>query len=272
MLSTTLKQRLQPIIAVERLGLITDIDGTISRIAPTPDGATVDPLCRAALSQLSEHLPLVAAVSGRAARDVQRMLQLPAMRYIGNHGLEVWGQDGGVLVPAAQPFSAAVREFVVAMERYELPEGVVLESKGITATLHYRLATDQAAAEAWLRKVLGELASAHNLIITEGLMIFEVRPPVSWHKGSAVGWLIDDQKLDAAIFFGDDLTDVDGFRAIAAARKRGCQAVAIGVINPESHPSVAETADICIDGVGSTAEVLQWILEQRLAQVQATNS
>ncbi len=272
MLSTTLKQRLQPIIAVERLGLITDIDGTISRIAPTPDGATVDPLCRHALSQLVECIPCVAAVSGRAARDVQRMLQLPAMRYIGNHGLELWGQDGSVLVPAAQPFSAAVREFVVAMERYALPEGVVLESKGITATLHYRLATDQSAAEVWLRKVLAELAAAHNLIITEGLMIFEVRPPVNWHKGSAVGWLIEEQKLEAAIFFGDDLTDVDGFRSIAAARERGCQAVAIGVINPESHPSVAETADVCIDGVASTAEVLQWILEQRMAHLAPTNT
>ena len=128
------------------------------------------------------------------------------------------------------------------------------------------------AAELWLRKVLSELAAAHNLIITEGLMIFEVRPPVDWHKGSAVAWLIEDHKLEAAIFLGDDLTDVDGFRSIAAARERGCQALAIGVINPESHPSVAETADICIDGVGSTAEVLQWILEQRIAQVQATNS
>ncbi|GAA5528611.1 trehalose-phosphatase [Herpetosiphon gulosus] len=272
MLSTTLKQRLQPLIAVERLGLITDIDGTISRIAPTPDGATVEPLCRAALGQLTEYLPLVAAVSGRAARDVQRMLQLPAMRYIGNHGLEIWGHDGGMLVPAAQPYSAAVREFVVAMQRYELPEGVVLESKGITATLHYRLATDQTAAELWLRKVLAELAAAHNLIITEGLMIFEVRPPVDWHKGSAVAWLIEDHKLEAAIFLGDDLTDVDGFRSIAAAREQGCQALAIGVINPESHPSVAETADICINGVDASAEVLQWILEQRLARTHPAGS
>ena len=69
-------------------GLITDIDGTISQTAPTPQQAEVSPLCRRYLSVLCNHLALVAAISGRPAVQVKSLIDIDGMVYIGSHGLE----------------------------------------------------------------------------------------------------------------------------------------------------------------------------------------
>ncbi|MFC2008109.1 trehalose-phosphatase, partial [Chloroflexota bacterium] len=71
-------------------GLITDVDGTISRTAPTPQQAKVSPLCHHYLSILRPHLAVVAAISGRPAVEVKNMIGIDGMVYIGNYGLERW--------------------------------------------------------------------------------------------------------------------------------------------------------------------------------------
>ena len=71
-------------------GLITDVDGTISETAPTPQEAKVHSLCQRYLSELCRHLPLVAAISGRSVAQVRDMVGIDGMVYVGNHGLEVW--------------------------------------------------------------------------------------------------------------------------------------------------------------------------------------
>ncbi len=71
-------------------GLITDIDGTISEMAPMPPEAKVYPLCRRYLKVLCNHLALVVAISGRPVAQVMDMIGINGMVYIGNHGLERW--------------------------------------------------------------------------------------------------------------------------------------------------------------------------------------
>src|SRR3954454_4110447 len=68
--------------------VVTDIDGTISAIAPTPAEAMVDPGAKAALDLLARKLAVVVVVSGRAPRDAAAMVGLPGVVYVGNHGLE----------------------------------------------------------------------------------------------------------------------------------------------------------------------------------------
>ena len=57
--------------------VVTDIDGTISGIAPTPAEAMVDPGAKAALGLLMERLATVAVVSGRAPQDGAAMVGIP---------------------------------------------------------------------------------------------------------------------------------------------------------------------------------------------------
>ena len=82
-------------LVVSPFGLITDIDGTISEIAPVPQEAQVSPVCRGSLVILTEQLELVAAISGRPAVEAREMIGIDGMVYIGNHGLERW--EGGVV-------------------------------------------------------------------------------------------------------------------------------------------------------------------------------
>ena len=88
------KEEFLKAINTPRLGLITDVDGTISPIVDVPDEARVTPRNLKLLAELEIQLPLVAVVSGRSAEDVAQRVGLPGLVYIGNHGMERF-QDGG---------------------------------------------------------------------------------------------------------------------------------------------------------------------------------
>ncbi|MGQ9571997.1 MAG: hypothetical protein ACUVV3_02250 [Dehalococcoidia bacterium] len=55
---------LKPILGQRPFGLASDIDGTFSPIADTPDLATVTPLCRRYLAEIARQVEVVAAISG----------------------------------------------------------------------------------------------------------------------------------------------------------------------------------------------------------------
>ncbi|HEU4792254.1 MAG TPA: trehalose-phosphatase, partial [Nitrolancea sp.] len=96
-------------------GLITDLDGTISRIAPAPELAEVEPAARDALRVLAERLDLVAIVSGRSAADAQRLLQLDRVVYMGNHGLERRARGRTEVAPEARPYLPLIPQTLTAL-------------------------------------------------------------------------------------------------------------------------------------------------------------
>ena len=255
--------KLRNVAQPHRLGLFCDIDGTLSRIAPTPDAARVDAACLSALALLLEHVPLVAAVTGRAPLDARALVGIAGMLYVGNHGLERWVDGAVVPEPAVVPFAEAVTKTLDGLVAHRLPEGVILENKGVTASVHYRQAADHAAAEALLGGLLRPLAAEHGLRLLPGRMIFEIRPPVALNKGTAISALIAEHALEAAIFIGDDVTDVDGFKALHAARAAGATTLAVGVLSPETPAVVREQADVTVSGVEGVAELLVQLLDLR---------
>ena len=68
--------------------LITDIDGTISRIAAHPDDATVSDAARASLRRLGSELALVAVVTAREEPVARRMVGVDSLAYVGNYALD----------------------------------------------------------------------------------------------------------------------------------------------------------------------------------------
>src|SRR5215207_10047867 len=134
--------------------MVTDIDGTISAIAPTPAEAMVDPGAKAALALLAERLTVVAVISGRAPQDGVAMVGLPELTYIGNHGLERIARGTPWTHPvaaAAQPaIATALAEIESAARSVADVPWLLIENKGVTGTVHYRLAPDQIAAVALL--------------------------------------------------------------------------------------------------------------------------
>src|ERR671910_179818 len=147
--------------------VITDIDGTISDIAPTPAEAMVDPGAKAALALLAERLAAVAVVSGRAPQDGAAMVGLPELIYVGNHGLERIARGTPWTHPvaaAAQPaIAAALAEIESAARAAADVPWLLVENKGVTGTIHYRLAPDQTAAAALLEPLARPAAERPRL-------------------------------------------------------------------------------------------------------------
>jgi trehalose 6-phosphate phosphatase len=240
---------------------VTDIDGTISAIAATPAEAMVDPGAKAALDLLNRRLAAVAVVSGRAPQDGAVMVGLPDLTYIGNHGLERIARGTPWTHPtaaAAQPaIAAALAEIETAARAAADLPWLIVENKGVTGTIHYRLAPDPALAIALLEPLVRDAATRHGLRLTLGRMIFEVRPPLAVNKGTAIRELAEELGLRGIVFFGDDVTDVDAFRALRGMRASGDAAtLRVGVLGPDTSPLVLEEIDLSIDGVPACAATL----------------
>ena len=246
------------VLAFTPAGLVTDIDGTISPTAPTPEDAAVSPACRDALQSLCARLALVAAVSGRDAAKAREMVGLDGMVYVGNHGLERW-QDGGIsVVEEARQYVPLIRDAVEALRAGLDAPGLIVEDKGVTASVHYRLSPDPAAAREVILAFLAAAPEARGLRITEGKLVVEVRPPVAVDKGTSLERLVLEKGLQSIVYIGDDVTDVDAFRSLRALASRGvCRGLALGVVEAETPPEIAQESDMVLRGVPEVEELLR---------------
>ena len=274
-----LKNALPP----EGPALLLDVDGTISVIAPTPQEATVDPGCKQALQALASNLPLLAAISGRPAAEVAAMVGVAGMVYAGNHGLEQW-RDGAVRTdPRAAALAGAVDAALRQLkERLSLPNGqaglsgIIFEHKGLTAAVHYRLSPDPAEARRAILKAARDVARPLPVQVHEGRMVVELRPALKADKGTAVAALLEEYQLArgdasrpaAAFYLGDDLTDVDAFRALhgwaqqpvlSSVEGYARWGAAVAVLSAETPPELREEGDFWLAGVEEVRLFLVWL-------------
>ena len=104
--------------------------------------------------------------------------------------------------------------------------GVFIEDKGITFSMHYRLAEHNDYLKA--RKVFFQIIKPYILKkkvrITYGKKVIEIRPNIEWDKGKVSLWLVNmvkkkyNLKSVIPIYAGDDTTDEDAFKVL---RKEG---------------------------------------------------
>ena len=259
------KDQLLKAIEKPRLGLITDVDGTISPIVDVPDEARVTLRNLDLLAELQAQLTLTAVVSGRAAKDVYQRIGLPGLVYIGNHGMEQW-RDGKVIV---SPTAAAYRD-TLAVATTEIKQilvaGLRFEDKGATLSVHYRQTSDPEQVAMRLTPSMQSIAEKHGLHLTQGRMVFEFRPPVNIDKGTAFEELVRTHQLDAAFYLGDDTTDVAVFTAARRLRESNqCLAYGLGVESQGTPQVVFTEADYLVQEVAGVESFLSWLLEARIA-------
>ena len=210
-----------------RAAILLDVDGVLAPIVPRPEDARVPDETRAELRRLCSRYALVACVSGRAGDDARRIVEVPELTYVGNHGLE--------LEPEAQAWTARLREFLSTLEWSDL------EDKGLTAALHFRRAGDEAAARAELEEI-AERARATGFVARFGRKVLEIVPPLEANKGTAIRRLLEERALRRALYAGDDTTDLDGFAALDGLEA----AVRVAVVSTEAPRDLAETADVVV--------------------------
>lgn len=242
-------------------GLFSDFDGTLSPVAPTPDDAVLAVGAEDALRRLVPLVDTVAIVTGRASANASERVGVPGIRYVGNHGLEELFDGVATIQPGARTQVDAIGQAIAAIEKETIDRGVrdglVFEDKRLSGSVHYRLAPDHEAAYQVLRELADREAARHDLVVTGGKLVLELRPKLTVNKGTAVAQLIDSRQLRGAVMLGDDVTDVDAFRAIRRARQDGLTGVSVGVMTAETHPSVLETADVCLSDVSECVVLLE---------------
>jgi trehalose 6-phosphate phosphatase len=237
--------------------ILTDIDGTLAPIVPTPDMSEVSEELRGLLRKLSEKYLLVAGISGRKTQDALDLIGLNEIVYFGNHGFEIL-RDGEVeVIPDALPYFERVQELERRAKEELAPLGAFVEEKGITASVHYRNVPPE-VGERSVQFVKAE-GERLGLRITVGRGVVEARPPIRADKGTAVRALVEEYRPKRAMFLGDDTTDLDAFRELAALREDGTleEFLRVGVRSEEGPPEIVNEADLVVDSVEGVGEVLR---------------
>lgn len=259
------KGELEKAIQQPRFGLFSDLDGTLSPIAPTAEAAQITPRNRELLAELAKELPLVALISGRRAASLQNKVGLAGIVYVGNHGLEQWIDGKAVVLPEAATYSKTLQAARAELEAL-MPEGAYVEDKEATLSVHYR-ATKYPSDFALVHAVqISSIAKSHGLELFTGKMVFEVRPPIQVDKGSAFRELAQQHQLDSALFLGDDISDLHALQTARELRENKiCAGWGIGVQSDEAPEELAQAADYLATGVADVEALLGWVLMARKA-------
>ena len=119
-----------------------------------------------------------------------------------------------------------------------------LEDKEAIAALHWRGVPDEDDAEAAIREV-AERAEKAGFTTHWGRKVLEIRPPVRIDKGAGIVSLLRDRDLAAALYVGDDVTDLDAFRGLDELSRRAGSAPRCGsaCAPTRARPGSASEAD-----------------------------
>lgn len=249
-------QRALAVLAVRPSALITDVDGTISPIAARPEEAHVLPEARQALGRLHGLLDLVAVVSGRPAAAVAALVGVPGLTYIGNHGLDACVDGQPTILPDAVAWVPRIERALEAVRSRVQVSGLLVEPKGPSGSIHYRLCQDPPTVRRRILDTLAGLPESSGLRIEDGRMVVNLLPPLHVTKGSAVHRLVRRHGLSGLVYLGDDVTDAHAFRSLSSLSEDGLATLSIAVTAPETPHTVRRLADASVASVYEAADLL----------------
>lgn len=224
----------------QRCAFFFDVDGTLIDIAIHPDAVTVPKTLLDDLRVLErESGGAVALVSGRSIESLDTLfspLRLPAS---GVHGAQMrLSADGPVELRSpilAEPLRAALAELGRKLD------GVLVEDKGTSIAMHYRMNPAIGPRLQALLTAFVEHAD-DGLGLLPGRLVFELKHR-SHDKGSAVRQFMATAAFAGRrpVFMGDDVTDEAAFAVIA---QMGGLVVSVGRELPVADAVLPEAADV----------------------------
>lgn len=182
--------------------LAFDFDGTLAPIVSRPDQAHIPTAVAGRLSWLAARLP-VAIVTGRSVADVRKRLGFTPRYIVGNHGAE----DETDPVGAAARANALnpLRKLLATRAAALTTAGVLIEDKGQSIALHYRLSRGRERALAMIRELLS--SAQVPLHVFKGKMVINATAAGAPDKAHAVQSLLARSGASCALFAGDDVND-----------------------------------------------------------------
>jgi trehalose 6-phosphate phosphatase len=204
----------------------------------------------------------VAVISGRDTSMLARLMPVPRLRLIGNHGLEEWRDGQAGAIPVVQPYLPALARARRAIE--QLPElrllGVELEVKLAILSVHFRNAHDPIGTGRALKTVLEPIVSGCGLTLHAARLVWEIWPPVAVDKGSALRRLRDELQPEGIIYIGDDVPDAAAFEALASMLE--VVTLAVGVRSAEVAEETFSACDLVLEGQPQVKRLLRSLLER----------
>jgi trehalose 6-phosphate phosphatase len=261
--SALISEALQPLRADRRrAAILFDIDGTLAPIVDRASDAHVPESTRQLLIAVAGAYGLVACVSGRRASEARAMVSIGTIAYLGSHGVEELrpGWTEARLDPSVSEWARRIQDFGVEADSAQTRKlRIRREDKGPIVAFHWRGAPDEGAARAAVEEIAGRAEEA-GLATHWGRKVLEVRAPVRFDKGAGVRRLLEEtgSSIGAALYAGDDRTDLDAFRALAELEAEGRleHVVRVGVESEEGPPEIREQADVTVDGPSGVRDLL----------------
>jgi trehalose 6-phosphate phosphatase len=241
----------------DHLAILLDVDGTLLDLAPTPREVFVSHALRDTLNRLWKRTGgAIAFVSGRPIEELDLIfapLQLPA---IGGHGAELRTTSGAApQAPRLPPLDPHVKRQFAAIA--EAGPGIILEDKGYSLALHYRLAPEK---EPMVRSAAAKLCASIKapIELLPGKFVIEIKQ-TGFSKATAVRELMTYPPFAKRrpIFFGDDVTDLGVFEILPDFD-------GVGVSVGRKVPGVAA----CFEG---PTDVRHWLERISLSDALATS-
>jgi len=243
---------------IARPGLLCafDYDGTLAPIVPTPDQVRLPDPVRDRLLRLSTLAP-VAIITGRALDDIRGRLDFAADYVVGNHGMEgVSGWEARAAEHERQ-CAAWTAQLTRILAQSAVREGIAIEDKRYSLSVHYRASPDPQRAASFLEDVCAGLEPKPRLVA--GKCIISLVGEDAWHKGTALEALMKECGARSAIYVGDDVTDEDVFRVQRS-----------DLLSVRVEPSAHSAAGFFVPHVGDVERLLDELIT-RLAASGARN-
>ena len=234
--------------------LVTDIDGTLSRIVSRPKEARVEEVARVSLRRLAGLLDLVAVITGREESVARGMVGVDKLTYVGSYAMD---RARGLSFAAVAPALGLVEQELGTMPCVEI------ERKDVSFALHYRNCVDAERVGAELAELLQPIALETGTKLLPGKLVIEVAPAALPDKGTALNGLLLEHEVRGAVFVGDDLADAEAFAQLRNRRAEGmAPGLCIAVVDGETPQAVREAADLELRGVGDVERFLALLAER----------
>ncbi len=192
--------------------VLLDIDGTLLDLMPTPREVWVPPGLAKTLNRLLVRTNgALALVSGRSLNDIDLIFAPDQFPAVGGHGAEMRIEPDSEAVAAhAPPMDKELKRRLAAIAK--LSPGILLEDKGYSLALHYRLAPHaEKAIYAAVSLIRADLPNA-PIEVLPGKCVCEIKHS-GFTKASGVRELMTREPFKGRrpFFIGDDVTDESVF-------------------------------------------------------------
>ena len=197
---------------LSEMAILLAIDGTLLDLMPTPREVWVPTGLAAKLNGLMEAPSgALALVSGRSLNDIDLIFAPARYPAVGGHGAEMrLDVEDETAAPLAPPLDKELKRRLAAIAR--ISPGILLEDKGYSLALHYRLAPHaKEAIAASIGLIRADMPEA-PVEVLPGKSVFEIKP-AGFTKANGVRALMQHAPFAGRrpLFICDDVTDESVF-------------------------------------------------------------